>query len=171
MRCTHQLLIAGLGILLAMSTAGSAAAADADVYVSPSGNDAWSGKLADPDAGKTDGPLATLDAARLAVRKLRQADAKRDRPITVVVRPGTYALTKPVVFTAEDSGTEKSPVVYAAEPKAEPVFSGGVRIAGWTVGDDGRWRVTLSDVKAGRWDFAQLFVNGQRRMRPRLPKE
>ena len=74
-----------------------AAAGPADLYVSPQGNDAWSGKLPDPNAGKTDGPLATLDGARLAVRKLRQADAKRDRPITVLFRAGTYVLTSPIV--------------------------------------------------------------------------
>ena len=32
----------------------------ADLYVSPQGNDAWSGRLAEPNAAKTDGPLATI---------------------------------------------------------------------------------------------------------------
>ncbi|MDZ7619285.1 MAG: right-handed parallel beta-helix repeat-containing protein, partial [Patescibacteria group bacterium] len=44
-------------------------------------------------------------------------------------------------------------------------------IEGWTVGADGRWTVTLNDVKDGRWTFSQLFVGDQRRMRPRLPKQ
>ena len=29
---------------------------------------------------------------------------------------------------------------------------------------------SLPDVKSGQWSFAQLFVNDQRRFRPRLPR-
>ena len=31
-----------------------------DLHVAPDGNDAWSGKLTRPNAGRTDGPLASL---------------------------------------------------------------------------------------------------------------
>ena len=62
------------------------------------------------------------------------------------------------------------PTIIRAAKDARPVISGGRVISGWKVGDDGRWRVTLEDVKAGNWYFAQLFVNDQRRFRPRLPK-
>jgi len=34
-----------------------------DLYVSPSGDDRWSGKLAETDANRTDGPLATITRA------------------------------------------------------------------------------------------------------------
>ena len=40
------------------------AAMATDFYVSPDGNDAWSGKLARPNAAHTDGPLASLLGAR-----------------------------------------------------------------------------------------------------------
>ena len=40
----------------------------------------------------------------------------------------------------------------------------------WTVDHDGRWHAVLPEVKSGQWSFAQLFVNDQRRFRPRLPK-
>ena len=40
-----------------------------DIYVSTRGNDKWTGRLAEPNGEGTDGPLATLDAARgLAAR-------------------------------------------------------------------------------------------------------
>jgi len=42
-----------------------------DFYVSPKGNDAWSGTLAEPNATKTDGPFATITRAKLAVRELK----------------------------------------------------------------------------------------------------
>jgi len=33
------------------------------LYISPTGNDAWSGQVPLPNAGGTDGPLATLAGA------------------------------------------------------------------------------------------------------------
>jgi hypothetical protein len=62
--------------------------------------------------------------------------------------------------------------VIRAEAGASPVFSGGRVIRGWEVASaDGatRWTVHLPDVKAGTWNFSQLFVNDQRRFRPVLP--
>ena len=38
------------------------------IFVAPNGNDAWSGSLAEPNAAKTDGPLATLERAREKIR-------------------------------------------------------------------------------------------------------
>ena len=55
-------------LMLAMMASGvcSAAAAShkADFYVSDNGSDEWSGTLASPAAGETDGPFATLARAR-----------------------------------------------------------------------------------------------------------
>jgi len=51
------------------------------VYVSPNGNDAWSGLTAAPNAGKTDGPVATLQRARDIVRQKRSQD---DQPRVIV---------------------------------------------------------------------------------------
>ncbi len=61
-------------------------------------------------------------------------------------------------------------MVYEAASGQQPILSGGRRISGWKVGADGRWRVTLDDVKGGKWAFLQLFVDDQRRFPPRLPK-
>ena len=36
----------------------------ADFHVSPQGNDAWSGRFPEPNAGGTDGPFASLERAR-----------------------------------------------------------------------------------------------------------
>ncbi len=41
----------------------------------------------------------------------------------------------------------------------------------WTRTDNGRWVASLPEVKDGSWRFSQLFVNGQRRFRPRWPKD
>ena len=140
----------------------------ADLYVSPRGNDQWTGRLADPKPDGSDGPLATLARAQTLVRELK-AKAAKPRPMVVELRGGTYYLPQPIVFGPEDSGDAFGPVIYRAYAGERPVLSGGRPITGWKVGSDGRWQVTLDDVKQGRWNFAQLFVNDQRRFRPRLP--
>lgn len=144
--------------------------AGADVHVATNGNDEWSGKLAAPNAAGTDGPLASLQAAQRAVRKLREQQPQRDQSIVVAVRGGTYWMDETLEFSPDDSGTEDSPVIYRADDGERPIISGGRRITGWQVGADGRWVADLPEVKDGSWSFTQLFVNDQRRFRPRLPE-
>ncbi len=141
-----------------------------DFFVSPQGRDEWSGKSADP--GKVDGPFATVARAREAIRVLLET-LKEPRRVRVVLRGGTYDLDAPLEFGSEDSGTEKAPVVYAAAAGEDVVLSGGRRLHGGRWGEvHGRraWVVDIPEVKAGRWRFRQLFVNGDRRPRTRLPK-
>jgi hypothetical protein len=157
--------------LLTASVVGQAAAAAADFYVSPQGNDAWSGRLESPNAAQTDGPFATLTKAQQAVRTVRGQQSDRPQPVVVAVRGGTYFLEQTLTFQPADSGTEKSPVIYQAYGDERPIISGGVRLTGWQADDRGRWHTNLPDVKQGKWSFAQLFVNDQRRCRPRSPKK
>ena len=162
---------------LAMSllSAPAAAAANqevrqADFYVSPLGNDQWSGKLPEPNAAGTDGPVATVARAQQLVRNLRAQEPDRQRPIVVQLRGGYYWLDAPIVFKPEDSGRPSSPVIYEAYPDERPILSGGRKITNWRVDSQGRWKATLEPVREGKWNFAQLFVNDQRRFRPRLPE-
>lgn len=149
----------------------SAFAQPADFYVSTAGNDAWTGQLEGPNHTATDGPFATLARARDAVRALRNGEPDRVTPVTVMVRGGLYELEETLRFSALDSGTEKSPTVYAAYPGERVILSGGRRVEGWQVNARGWWEVTLPEVARGRWSFTQLFVNGERRYRPRWPEE
>jgi hypothetical protein len=159
-----------IGAALLTPFSAWAAAPQADVYVSTRGRDAWSGRLAEPAADGTDGPVATLQQAKLRVAELRRQQPGRDGPLVVAVRGGIYHLDQPLKLGPEDSGTETSPTIYAAFGDERPVLSGGVRVTRWQVTPDGRWQTTLEDVRSGRWSFAQLFVDDQRRDRPRLPK-
>jgi parallel beta-helix repeat protein len=145
-------------------------AAEADFYVSPQGNDSWSGRLPVAKADRSDGPLASLAEAQRQVRRLKQGQGDRKTPIVVAIRGGWYFLAQPVRFVPDDSGTPQAPVIYEAYGEERPIFSGGRRIEGWRIASGGRWQVSLPDVKRGDWTFAQLFVNDQRRSRPRLPK-
>lgn len=141
-------------------------------YVSLSGDDDWSGRLPGPASTTDDGPFRTVERARDAVRA--QIRRRPCSPCRVLIRGGIHELPRPVVFTPADSGTAERPVVYAAFPGESPVLSGGRRIHGLRTGKiNGRacWVADLPEVKRGQWTFTQLFVNGQRRWRPRLPRE
>ena len=140
-------------------------------FVSPLGNDTWSGRSATRD--KNNGPFATIARARDAIRALRRTHAQ-PRPVQVVIHGGTYYLDQPLEFGPEDSGTEEAPIVYAAEAGEKVVVSGGRRLNGGHWGEvHGRkvWVVNIPAVKEGHWRFRQLFVNGARCPRIRLPKQ
>ena len=136
----------------------------------PTGNDAWSGRSAAPNADKTDGPLATLAGARDAVRKLK-AQAPLTEPVRIVVADGVYPMNETLVLTPADSGSATCPISYEAAPDAAPRFTGGRPIAGFTRGADGVWTARVPEVAAGQWYFEQLWVNGRRAVRARSPNK
>lgn len=118
-------------IVLSILTTGTLSFADApksDFYVSANGSDEWSGTLAEPNSQRTDGPFATLEKARDAVRGLKKHNST---DILVLIREGTYLLEETVVFGVEDSGEDEATVTYAAYPDETPVFSAGREIEGW----------------------------------------
>ncbi len=144
-----------IAVVLAMAVSVEAVT----IYVSPTGNDAWSGRLAQPDSQGSDGPVATLERARDIIRRAKSTGTSR-----VIVGDGRYKLTRPFVLSPADSG-----VVYEAAPGARPVFSGGRVISGFEPVEKGLWRVRIEDVAEGKWYFEQLFVNGRRATRARTP--
>ena len=153
---------------IAAATALSLQCVAVEIHVSPIGNDAWSGTLAKPNGGRTDGPLATLAGARDAIRKLRAAGRKGETA-RVIVADGTYPLHEPFTLSPEDGGTKDAPVSYEAAPGAKPVFSGGRAIGGWKPGPNGIWQTSVPEVASGKWYFEQLWVNGRRATRARTP--
>jgi len=133
-------------------------------YVAPNGDDTRSGSWWHP--------FATFERAQQAVKAFKEATpADQIERIEVLFKGGTYALEKPILLQPAHGGTAAYPVVYKARDGQVPVFTGGRAIAGWHVEANGAWTVQIPDVKEGKWDFAQLFVNGERRFRPRLPKQ
>src|SRR6056297_2988475 len=67
-----------------------------NLYVSPGGNDAWTGTLPEPNSDHSDGPLATLNAARIKVREYTSGG--HAGPVTVLIRGGKYVLDSTIVF-------------------------------------------------------------------------
>jgi hypothetical protein len=127
-------------------------------HVSPNGDDTATGTGSHP--------FKTLERARDAVRAYRLAHAKLDKPITVVLSKGTHERSTPFELKPEDSGSAASPTIYRGD---HATVSGGRQIRGFHLNEHGWWTVTLPEVKSGQWNFSQLFVNGQRRYRPRFP--
>ena len=139
------------------------------LYVSPYGNDAWTGRLTTPNHTHSDGPLASLAGARDQARRLREQGALSGKALTIQVRGGVYFLSEPFTLTAENSGIPNAPVVYEAYAGEQPVISGGRRISGWHEGENGLWVADLPDMKSGSWYFQQLFVQGRRLPHTSLP--
>lgn len=98
----------------------------ADIYVSPAGNDAWSGRLPEANADGRDGPFRTLERARDEVRKL-----KGQIPLTIELRSGTYELEEPFTLTAEDSGVSGVPITYRGQSGKAVRLLGGTRVTGF----------------------------------------
>jgi len=165
---THRCQV--ISIALAVMLVVSAHTTAVTVYVSPDGNDAWSGMYDKPNLDKSNGPLATLTAARDVIRKLR-AGEPNETPVRIIVCDGIYTMTQTLELTAQDSGQPQTPVVYQAAAGAKPVFSGGVAITGWQPHQDGIWKTHLPEVAHGKWYFEQLFVDGRRAVRARTPNE
>ena len=158
-------------VVLAMLWGGGGRAAMAlTLYVSPEGNDTWSGLLQQPNPEGTNGPLASLRGARDAVRKIK-AQGLYVEPIHVIISGGTYRQYEPVVFEPIDSGTTPLPITYEAATGEEPIFSGGRAIRGFKPGPDGVWTAQVPEVKEGKWYFEQLWVNGRRATRARTPNQ
>jgi parallel beta-helix repeat protein len=143
-------------------------------YVSPEGCDNWSGKLPKPNEDRTDGPFATITHAKNVICELKK-EGKLKGPAVVKIRGGIYWLNEPLIFTPDDSGTEKSPIIYQAYEGENPVISGGCPISGWRTekleNNLVAWIAEIPEVRGGKWYFKQLFVDGERRFRPRLPKD
>jgi len=119
-------------------------------FVSPSGDDANSGTLQKP--------FATLQRAQEAVRQKRGE---------VFLRDGTYYLPAPLVFTAEDSGTKESPVVFQNYKNEKPVISGGIKL------DNLNWQPFTNGILQTKvpadLQTEEIFINGERQILARYP--
>jgi parallel beta-helix repeat protein len=106
-----------------------------------------------------EGPIKTLVEARDAVRAQRRSGITG--PITITVRAGTYFLPETLILGPEDSDT-----VWEAMHGEHPIISGGRIISGWTKTSGAAWTADAS----GPY-FHQLFVDGRRAARTRIPKD
>ncbi|HOJ34194.1 MAG TPA: right-handed parallel beta-helix repeat-containing protein [Candidatus Hydrogenedentes bacterium] len=106
--------------------------AEVSLYVSPEGNDSWSGSKPEPTPDKSDGPFATIERARDAIREMKQSQSLPQGGITVFIRKGDYYRTQPFELTYLDSGARDCPITYRAYPGERVRFLGGKRITNFS---------------------------------------
>lgn len=141
-------------------------------WVSPTGSD-----LAN---GSAEEPFASPSTAVKKAREIRRLNTSLHDALHIRLRGGTYFLREPIVFRAEDSGTEASPTIMEAAPGEHPILSGGIPIAHWAKvttkisglpnGSRGKVWAAQTPVIAGRSvEIRQLWVNGRKATRARQP--
>ena len=122
------------------------------LHVAPTG--------ADSNPGSAARPLATLEGARDAIRKLKAAKPLPAGGVTVMVHGGTYKVTHTFELAEGDSGTKAAPIVYRAAQGERPVFTGGVRIKGFTPVTDAATLARLPESARGKVMQADLKAQG-----------
>ncbi len=132
--------------------ASSLASGGTSFFVSVAGND--------HNPGTKAAPFATLARAQQALRAWKKTASG---PAVIEVRQGTYALERPLEFSAADSGSEASPIVFAASPGERVTISGSrLLVCRWKPYRAGILMCDIPAVKKGELRFSQLFVNGKR---------
>ncbi|MBT7165945.1 MAG: hypothetical protein HN904_24405, partial [Victivallales bacterium] len=101
------------------------------LHVATNGDNAWSGRLAAPNATRTDGPFASLERARDEIRSLKVANTVPEGGVVVEIAGGVYEPDRPLELTAADGGTPTAPVVYRARPGETVRLVGGKVLRGW----------------------------------------
>ena len=143
------------------------ARASQTAYVSTVGDDVWSGSLAEPNANRTDGPLATLGAARDLLRRISPAGGAR-----VLIRGGTYPLNEPLRFTSADSGADGAPRSYESYPGEKVVLAGTRLLTGtWQSLGANVYSLDLGPRAEAAESFRTLFVDGKRATWARYPNQ
>lgn len=133
-----------------------------NIYVSPVGNDAWTGGYPSPDGDK--GPLKTLTAARAKIRQLK-VDQQLNKNVNVYLRGGTYFLNEPFTLDERDSGTTSVRVTYSSFPGETALISGGKRL------ENNNWQLYSGNIYSMHVDsnFSSLFLGFDRLTRARSP--
>ena len=112
-------------------------------FVSPQGNDDWSGTLPEP-SNATDGPFKTLEKARDTLRNAMGKTGKRGG--AVLIRKGKYELSSPLEFDETDSGSSEFPVVWQ-NYKGETVYIiGGKEIKNFEIYQGGIYKAKVETV-------------------------
>jgi hypothetical protein len=164
-----------------------------ELYLSPKGNDSWSGRYPEPLKNGMDGPLKTINRALEIVHYLKGEEFKelsfRTRQLMprYLTRPGTEGyggLPDHIVFwlrggdyyidkTIDIHLAHSYPITFAAYEDEEPLLTGGVRIKNWEitkVNGITAWVASVPEVFEDYRNLTQLFVNNQRAQRCRIPK-
>lgn len=118
--------------LLALCTLPDVPKNGLKLYISTSGNDSWSGKLPHPNQTMTDGPFATLEKARDAIRALKETKKLPKDNVIVEIQGGIYELAQTFELEPRDGGADSlSRIIYSGQKGSEVRLSGGKYLTKW----------------------------------------
>ena len=127
----------------------------AEIHISPSGDDLESATLA--------APVQTLTRA---LQLSRERKRQTGFPAILRLHGGTYELPETLRLTSDDAGTAACPLRIEAVDDGEVILSGGSRLhLQWKPYRDGIYQASVP--RGTQTD--QLFVNGQRQVLARYP--
>jgi hypothetical protein len=86
--------------------------------------------------------------------------------ITIYLRGGTYSLDAALILGSSDSGKNGHRVIYKAYQNEKPYLSGGAPVTGWSHVGNNIYKAAYAGP-----GFRQLYVNGRRAVRARLPNK
>ena len=153
---------------VAVMAAWAAAAGAVEIHVAADGDDAWSGAAARPDAGRANGPVATLERARDVARALR-ASGTPPGAVTIRVGPGSFALPRTLVLGPADSGTPSAPLTIRGAGGGRTVLTGGRPVTNFIERAGGVLEADLSAAGLKGARFRQLVFDGRRMPLARHP--
>lgn len=123
--------------------------------------------------GSLEAPFNSFDAAKEAVRKLKESGNYPEGGVTVMVRGGNYFLTDGIELNKEDSGVEGAPVTYCAYPGEHVKLIGGaeIKLGDCTVVNDASVLSKMDSSVSGKVyeinlkekgidDYGDLYVTG-----------
>lgn len=120
------------------------------VYVSPSGNDSWTGEQHKPFK---------------SLHRALEENQKCPDTLFIQVASGDYLWDKPLDLSAKVT----CPVVVRGNKDNMPRFLGAIRIQQWEKCGDRMYRAYIPEVKLYGYSFEQFFVNGKRAQLARTP--
>lgn len=126
-------------------------------------------KVATTGSDKNDGvskPVRSISRALAIIRELRNAGRLEQRRVEVAVDAGTYVVSEPITLSGADSGSPGFPLVIRASSSDPASVVGAAMLTRWRTLPDGVLEARLTGQASCP---QQLFINGKRRFRPRLP--
>jgi hypothetical protein len=128
----------------------------ADFFVSPYGNDAFS--------GTKEMPFKTLERAVQAAREFFQQNENED--FFVWLNAGDYFITNPLELNAAHLRNGNNHLYFQSiAEESKPMISGGKKVTGWIKNEGGLWEAEVSGPEKTR----ELFWDRKRLTRARHP--
>lgn len=138
----------------------------ADYYVSPDGRDSWSGKLAQPNKARTDGPFASVERAMKAVAEetFPEPYPRSAYEAVILIRAGTYYLDQGLLIQRQNWSTPR-PLTIASYPGETAKLVGGKPVTNWRKVDEHIYEARLPVPEGAN----QIYVDGIRAPLARHP--